>query len=36
LIFFPAVVLVLLVISVNQIGDALVDKLDLKRNPVRA
>lgn len=36
LIFFPGAVLVLLVISVNQIGDALVDKLDLKRNPVRA
>jgi ABC-type dipeptide/oligopeptide/nickel transport system permease subunit len=36
LIFFPAVVLVVLVIAVNQIGDALVDKLDLKRNPVRA
>ena len=36
LIFFPAIVLILLVITVNQIGDALVDKLDIKKNLVRA
>ena len=36
LIFFPTIVLILLVIAVNQIGDALVDKLDIKKYLIRA
>jgi peptide/nickel transport system permease protein len=35
LVLFPAVVLFLLVLSVNQVGDALIDKLDIKRHFVR-